>query len=83
MGKKEVLQLLNSQYFKSFKRFEKVYSLMSDFSKQVKSFNSGYLKLISAVLNGDVSDIRISLHKSLVYIYATLNEKDKLDLELW
>ena len=83
MEKKEVLQLLNSQYFKSFKRFEKVYSLMSDFSKQVKSFNSGYLKLISAVLNGDVSDIRISLHKSLVYIYATLNEKDKLDLELW
>ena len=83
MGKKEVLQLLNSQYFKSFKRFEKVYSLMSDFSKQVKSFNSGYLKLISAVLNGDVSEIRISLHKSLVYIHATLNEKDKLDSELW
>ena len=83
MEKKEVLQLLNSQYFKSFKRFEKVYSLMSDFSKQVKSFNSGYLKLISAVLNDDVSEIRVSLHKSLVYIYATLSEKDKLDLELW
>ena len=80
---KKVLNLLANQYYKSFKRFEKVYSLMSDFSKQVKSFNSGYLKLISAVLNDDVSEIRISLHKSLVYIYATLSEKDKLDLELW
>ena len=80
---KNILQKITNQYCKSLKRFEKVYSLMSDFRKQVKSFNSGYLKLISAVLNGDVSEIRISLHKSLVYIYATLNEKDKLDLELW
>ena len=82
MDKKEVLKKLNSQYFKSFKRFENVYSFMPDFSKQVKSFNSGYLKLISAVLSGDANEIRVSLYSSLVYIHATINEKEKLDLEI-
>ena len=82
MEKKEILQKLNNQYFKSFKRFENTYSFMSNFSKRVKDFNSGYLKLISAVLSGDVNEIRVSLYSSLLYIHATLNEKEKLDLEL-
>ena len=79
---KKVLNLLTNQYFKSFKRFENAYSSMSDFNKQVKDFNSRYLKLISAVLSGDANEIRISLYSSLLYIHATLNEKSKLDLEL-
>ena len=79
---KKVLNLLTNQYFKSFKRFENTYSFMSDFSKQVKRFNSGYLNLISAVLSGDVNEIRVSLYSSMFYICATVNEKDKLDFEL-
>ena len=83
MEKKEILNLLNNQYFKSFKRFKNIYSYMSDFSAQVKKFNNGYLKLISAVLSGDVNKIRVSLHSSLVYIHATDNEQCKLNEELY
>ena len=79
---KKILNLLTNQYFKSFKRFESAYSFMSDFNKQVKDFNNNYLKLIGAVLNGDANDIRVVLYGSWLYIYATLNEKEKLDLEL-
>ena len=79
---KKVLNLLSNQYSKSFKRFENIYSFMSDFSKQVKDFNKGYLKLISAVLSGDANEIRASLYGSMFYINATLNEKEKLDFEL-
>ena len=79
---KEVLNLLTNQYFKSFKRFEKVYSVLSGFRAQVKRFNSGYLKLIGAVLSGDVNEIRVSLHSSFFYIYAARSEQDKLDFEL-
>ena len=82
METKKILNLLNNQYFKSLKHFENVYSFMSDFNKQLKGFNSGYLKLISAVLSGDTNDIRVSLYSSLLYIHATLDEKEKLDLEL-
>ena len=82
MEKKEVLQKLNNQYFKSFKRFENAYSFMTDFNEQVKDFNNRYLKLISAVLSGDANDIRVALYSSLLYIHATIDEKDKLDLEL-
>ena len=82
METKKVLRLLNNQYFKSLKRFENVYKKINLYSKEIKTFNKGYLKLISAVLSGDVNDIRVSLYRSLVYIYATPNEKDKLDLEL-
>ena len=81
---KKVLNLLTNQYFKSFKRFENIYSYMSDFSKQVKEFNNGFLKLISAVLSGgDVNEIRVNLHSSLLYIHATNNEQCKLDEELY
>ena len=81
---KKVLNLLTNQYFKSFKRFENIYSYMSYFKSQVKEFNNGFLKLISAVLNsGDVNEIRISLHSSLLYIHATTNEKNKLNEELY
>ena len=82
MEKKEVLQKLNNQYFKSFKRFQNTYSFMSDFNKRVKKFNDEFLKIISAVLSGDVNEIRASLYSSWIYICATLNEKDKLDFEL-
>ena len=65
---KKILNLLTNQYFKSFKRFENAYSFMSDFNKQVKDFNSGYLKLIGAVLNGDANEIHVVLYSSLFYI---------------
>ena len=83
METKKVLQLLNNQYFKSLKRFEKVYNKINLYSKGIKTFNEGYLKLISAVLSGDVNDIRASLYGNLFYVYATLNEKDKLQSELF
>ena len=79
---KEVLNLLNSQYFKSLKRFEKIYKKINLYSRGLKTFNEGYLKLISAVLSGDTNDICVSLYGSLIYIYATPNEKDKLQLDL-
>ena len=84
METKKVLNLLTNQYFKSFKRFENVYHFMDNFNKQVKEFNSNFSKLINAVLNGDVNEIRVALYGagSWFYIYATRNEKDKLDLEL-
>ena len=81
MELKRVLNLLNNQYFKSFKRFEHVYYYMPDFNEEVKEFNQCYLKLISAVLSGDREKIRAAL-KCRVYFWATINEKDKLDFEL-
>ena len=79
---KKVLNLLNNQYFKSLKRFESAYSFMSDFNEQVKDFNNNFSRLIGVVLNGDANEIRVALHASCLYIYATINEKDKLDLEI-
>ena len=82
MELKKVLNLLNNQYFKSFKRFENGHSFTSDFSEKVKDFNSGYLKLISAVLSGDTNEIYASLRGSWLYICASINEQDKLNFEL-
>ena len=82
MKTKKILNLLNNQYFKSLKRFENVYKKINLYNKGLKTFNEGYLKLISAVLSGDANDMRVSLHRSLLYIHATLSEKDKLDLEI-
>ena len=81
---KKVLNLLTNQYFKSFKRFENAYGFMRNFNEQVKDFNNNFSKLISTVLNGDVNEIRAALYGcgSWLYIYATRNEKDKLELEL-
>ena len=81
---KKVLNLLTNQYYKSFKRFEKYYSFSSNFNEKVKRFNEGYLKLTSAVLNSSSADkIRANLHNSLVYAWATDNERVKLDEELY
>ena len=82
MDLKKVLNLLNNQYFKSFKRFENMYSRMSDFNERVKEFNNDFLKVISAVLSGDNDQIYRSLKGNWVYTCATINEKDTLNLEL-
>ena len=79
---KRALNLLTNQYFKSLKRFEKVYEKINLYSKELKTFNEGYLKLVGAVLSGDTNDIRAALHGSLFYIYATLNEQGILNFEL-
>ena len=78
MEKKEVLKKLNNQYFKSLKRFEKIYSALPGFKAELKKFNKGYLKVISAVLTGDADKIRVSLYHNFFYICATDNEKDEL-----
>ena len=80
---KKILNLLTNQYFKSLKRFENVYKKINLYSKGFKDFNESYLKLIGAVLSGDTNDIRVSLYGSLFYIYATINEQDKLQSELF
>ena len=82
MELKRALNLLNNQYFKSFKRYEHSYSFMPDFDEQVKEFNQDYLNLISAVLSGNSDDIRANLFHSLLYISATINEQGNLRLEL-
>ena len=82
MDLKKVLNLLNNQYFKSFKRFENMYSRMSDFNERVKEFNNDFLKVISAVLSGDNDQIYRSLKGNWVYTCATINEQDKLNFEL-
>ena len=61
MELKEVLNLLNNQYFKSLKRFEKMYSLSETFFKvELKKFNNDYLKLVSAVINCDTYDLNLN-----------------------
>ena len=82
METKKFLNLLNNQYFKSLKRFESIYKKTNFYNKEIKTFNKGYLKLISTVLSGDANEIRVSLYGSLFYIHATLSEKDKLESEL-
>ena len=84
MELKTALNLLTNQYFKSFKRFEKAYSSMSDFNILVKGYNSDFLKLTSAVLNsGNPDHIRANLHKSLIYVWANDSEQTKLNEELY
>ena len=80
---KKVLNLLTNQYFKSLKRFENVYKKINLYNKELKTFNEGYLKLIGAVLSGDANEIRVSLYGNLFFIYATLNEQDKIQSELF
>ena len=82
METKKILNLLTNQYFKSLKCFENVYKKINLYNKELKTFNESYLKLIGAVLSGDTNDIRVALYGSLLYIHATLDEKEKLDLEL-
>ena len=81
---KKAVNLLANQYFKSFKRFESARSFVSDFDEKVKKFNQGYLKLVSAVLNsGDPAKIYASLHESLMYTWASENERGKLSEEIY
>ena len=77
MEKKEVLRKLNNQSFKSLKRLEKQFSFSKSFLKvKIEHFNSDYLKIISAVLNNET--YALSLTNNLVYIHATINEKNEL-----
>ena len=78
MEKKEVLQKLNNQYFKSLKHFEKIYSVLPGFKAELKKFNSGYLKIISAVLSGDAYKIHVSLYHNFFYNCTATNEKNEL-----
>ena len=82
MNKKEVLKKLNSQYFKSFNRFEHVYFFMSNFDEKVKKFNNHFLKITSAILTGDPDKVLATWRKSWVYFESTLNEKEKIENEI-
>ena len=74
---KKVLNLLNNQYFKSLKRFEKMYNLNKTFFKvELKEINNDYLKLVSAVINRDAYGL--DLNTNWVYTCATINEKNEL-----
>ena len=77
METKKVLNLLTNQYFKSFKRFEKQFSFSKSFLKvKIERFNNDYLKIISAVLNNETC--ALDLTNNLVYIHATINEKNEI-----
>ena len=77
MEKKEILQKLNNQYFKSFKRFEKIYKNFGFvFNEKLIDFNTDFLKIISAIINNK-TDI-LDLNANWVYVYATDNEKNEL-----
>ena len=61
METKKILQKLNNQYFKSLKRFKKMCNFGGRYyKKEVKEFNSDYLKIISAVINHDTYDLDLS-----------------------
>ena len=77
---KKTLTLLNNQYFKSLKRFEKSFSCRSDFNDELNDFNDDYLKLVSAVLNNDTYSL--SLNTNFIYICATPSEKNNIWIEL-
>ena len=77
MEKKEVLQKLNNQYFKSLKRFEKIHKNFGFvFNEKLIDFNIDFLKIISAIINNK-TDI-LDLNVNWVYICATTNEKSEL-----
>ena len=77
---KNILQKLNSQYFKSLKRFEHVYFYMPNFDERVRKFNNEFLNLMSAIINNKTDNL--DLNANLVYIYATTNEKNELRILL-
>ena len=77
MDNKNILIKLNSQYFKSLKRFEKMFRLNDTYyAEKLKEFNDGYLKIISAVINHDACGLDLST--KWIYTCATINEKDDL-----
>ena len=77
MDNKSILIKLNSQYFKSLKRFEKMYRLNDTYyAKKLKEFNDDYLKIISAVINHDTYSLVLST--KWIYLCATINEQNEL-----
>ena len=77
MENKNILIKLNSQYFKSLKRFEKAYRLNDTYyAEKLKEFNDDYLKIISAVINHDTRDLDLST--KWIYACATINEKNEI-----
>ena len=77
METKKILQKLNNQYFKSLKRFEKLYKNFGFvFNEKLIVFNNDFLKIISAIINNK-TDI-LDLNVNWVYVYATTNEKNEL-----
>ena len=74
---KKILQKLNNQYFKSFKRFEKIHKNFGFvFDEKLIDFNDDFLKIISAIINNktDVLDLDVNW----IYICATNNEKSEI-----
>ena len=74
---KKVLQKLNNQYFKSLKRFEKLYKNFGFvFNEKLIDFNTDYLRIISTIINNrtDILDLNVNW----VYVYATTNEKNEI-----
>ena len=77
MENKTILIKLNSQYFKSLKRFEKMYRLNDTYyAEYFKAFNEDYLKIISAVINHDTYGLDLST--KWIYLCATINEQNEL-----
>ena len=77
MENKNILVKLNSQYFKSLKRFEKAYRLNDTYyAEKLKEFNDDYLKIISAVINHDTYNLDLST--KWIYVCATINEKNEI-----
>ena len=74
---KKVLQKLNNQYFKSFKRFEKIYENFGFvFNEKLIDFNNDFLKIINAIINNKTDNL--DLDTNWIYFYATINEKSEL-----
>ena len=74
---KNILQKINNQYFKSFKRFEKIYKNFGFvFNEKLIDFNTDFLRIISTIINNK-TDI-LDLNTNQVYIYATTNKKNEL-----
>ena len=77
MENKKILNLLTNQYFKSLKRFEKMYRLNDTYyAKKLNEFNDDYLKIISAVINNDTYGLDLST--KWIYLCATINEQNEL-----
>ena len=77
MEKKEVLQKINNQYFKSLKRFEKLYKNFGFvFYEKLIDFNTDFLRIISTIINNR-TDI-LDLNANRIYFYASANEKNEL-----
>ena len=77
MEKKEVLQKLTNQYFKSLEHFEKIYKdYWFVFYEKLIDFNTDFLRIISTIINNR-TDI-LDLNANRVYYYATADEKDEM-----